>query len=146
MKFANEIIIVGLISNNNVMADREKVQLLTKRCQDSNLTLSINKTKLLVVDYRKQEADHSPVQTGAVQRVRNLRFLASPLDGCKKGLRWTKQAENALKKFRQSLYFLRHLPAVQDIYHTGCRRKAQHIISLPSPPAQSLFSPQQKML
>ncbi|KAI4883370.1 hypothetical protein NFI96_013584 [Prochilodus magdalenae] len=47
--------IVGLISNNNEEAYREKVSFLTHWCQENNLSFNVNKTKELIADFRKQE-------------------------------------------------------------------------------------------
>ncbi len=52
VKFATKV--VGLITDNDEMAYREEVSTLTKWCQENHLSLNIDKTKELVVDFRRQ--------------------------------------------------------------------------------------------
>ncbi|KAI4883464.1 hypothetical protein NFI96_028490, partial [Prochilodus magdalenae] len=42
-------------------AYREEVSFLTHWCQENNLSLKVNKTKELIVDFRKQERVHTPI-------------------------------------------------------------------------------------
>jgi hypothetical protein len=51
--FADDTAVVGLISDNDETAYREEVRDVTVWCQDNNLSLSVSKTKELIVDYRK---------------------------------------------------------------------------------------------
>jgi hypothetical protein len=54
IKFADDTTVVGLITNNDETAYREKVRALRVCCQESNLILNVNKTKEMIVDLRKQ--------------------------------------------------------------------------------------------
>ena len=45
---------VGLITNNDETAYREEMRALGVWCQGNNLTLNVNKTKEMLVDFRKQ--------------------------------------------------------------------------------------------
>jgi hypothetical protein len=45
--------LVGLITNNNETAYREEVRALRVWCQDNNLSLNVNKTMEMIVDFRK---------------------------------------------------------------------------------------------
>jgi hypothetical protein len=42
-------------------------------CQDNNLSLNVNKTKGLIVDYRKRRAEITPPSTGLVERVERFK-------------------------------------------------------------------------
>jgi hypothetical protein len=53
IKFADDTNIVGLITNNDETAYRQKVRALALWCQENNLSLNVNKTKALIVDFRK---------------------------------------------------------------------------------------------
>ncbi|KAI4880167.1 hypothetical protein NFI96_001818 [Prochilodus magdalenae] len=77
IKFADDTTIVGLISNNNEEAYREEVSFLTHWCRENNLSLNVNKTKELIVDFRKQERVHTPITINgaAVERVSSFKFL-----------------------------------------------------------------------
>ncbi len=58
MKFADDTTVIGLITDNDETAYREEVSTLTKWCQENHLSLNIDKTKELVVDYRRQSREH----------------------------------------------------------------------------------------
>ncbi|MCJ8735602.1 hypothetical protein PDJAM_G00249000 [Pangasius djambal] len=53
--------VVGLISKNDESAYREEVQRLTDWCRANNLSLNVDKTKEMVVDFRRTQIDHSPL-------------------------------------------------------------------------------------
>ena len=69
IKFADDTTVVGLITNNDEMAYREEVRALGVWCQENNL--SINKTKEMIVDFRKQQREHPPIhiEGTAVEKV-----------------------------------------------------------------------------
>ena len=52
---------MGLITNNNVAAYREEVKALGVWCLENNLSLNINKTKEMIVDFRKQQREQPPI-------------------------------------------------------------------------------------
>ncbi|KAI4895689.1 hypothetical protein NFI96_005785 [Prochilodus magdalenae] len=106
--FADDITIVGLISNNNEEAYREEVSFLTHWCRENNLSLNVNKTKELIVDFRKQERVHTPITiNGAtVERVSSFKFLGVHIT---EELTWTEHTTRVVKKGQQRLFFLRRL-------------------------------------
>ncbi|KAK3569503.1 hypothetical protein QTP86_032108, partial [Hemibagrus guttatus] len=57
-KFADDTTMVGLISNNDESAYREEVQQLTAWCKANSLSLNVDKTKEMVVDFRTAQSDH----------------------------------------------------------------------------------------
>jgi hypothetical protein len=57
LKFADDTTVVGLITNNDETADREEVR--ARSVVPGNL--SLNKTKELIVDFRKQQREHAPL-------------------------------------------------------------------------------------
>ena len=57
IKFADDTTVVGLITNDDKTAYREEVRALGVWCLENNL--SLNKTKELIVDFRK-EAEGAP--------------------------------------------------------------------------------------
>ena len=61
IKFADDTTVVGLITNNDETAYRE----------ENNLTLNVNKTKEMIVDFRKQQREHPPIHIDGtvVERV-----------------------------------------------------------------------------
>ncbi len=59
--FADDTTVIGLITDNDETAYREEVSTLTKWCQENHLSLNIDKTKELVVDFRRQSREHRPI-------------------------------------------------------------------------------------
>ncbi len=58
VKFADDKTVIGLITDNDETAYRKEV---TKWCQVNHLSLNIDKTKELVVDFRRQSRVHTPI-------------------------------------------------------------------------------------
>ena len=77
IKFADDTTVVGLITNNDETAYREEVRALVVWCQESNLTLKVNKTKEMILDCRKQQREHPPIHIDGtvVERVVSFKFL-----------------------------------------------------------------------
>ncbi len=62
VKFADDTVVLGLISNNDEVAYLEVVESLTSWCQDNCLSLNVSKTKELIVDFRKrQQRPYTPL-------------------------------------------------------------------------------------
>jgi hypothetical protein len=60
IKFADDTTVVGLITSNGETAYREVVRALGVWCQENNLSLNVNKTKELIVDFRKEQREQPP--------------------------------------------------------------------------------------
>ncbi len=77
VKFADDTTVIGLITDNDETAYREEVSTLTKWCQENHLSLNIDKTKELVVDYRRQSREHTPITIDKtpVEQVNSFKFL-----------------------------------------------------------------------
>jgi hypothetical protein len=69
IKFADDTKVVGPITNNDETAYREEVRVLTEWCQENNLSLNINKTKELIMDFRKQQRDPIHINRTAVENI-----------------------------------------------------------------------------
>ena len=56
---------------------REEVRALGVWCQETNLTLNINKTNEMIVDFRKHQREHPPIHIDGtvVERVASFKFL-----------------------------------------------------------------------
>ncbi len=78
IKFADDTTVIGLITDNDDTAYREEVSTLTKWCQENHLSLNIDKTKELVVDYRRQSREHAPITIDKtpVERVNSFNSSA----------------------------------------------------------------------
>ena len=77
IKLADDTTVLGLITNNDKTAYREEVRALGGWCQENNLTLKVNKTKEMIVDFRKQQREHPPIHIDGtvVERVVSFKFL-----------------------------------------------------------------------
>ncbi len=108
VKFADDTTVIGLITDNDETAYREEVSTLTKWCQEKHLSLNIDKTKELVVDYRRQSREHTPITIDKtpVERVTSFKFLGVHIT---EDLTWSAHTDAVLKKAHQRLFFLRRL-------------------------------------
>ncbi|KAK3565425.1 hypothetical protein QTP86_008245 [Hemibagrus guttatus] len=105
LKFTDDTAVVGLISKNHESAYREEVQRLKAWCKDNNLSLNIDKTKEMVVDFRRAQSDHSPLNIHGS----NMEIVIITIS----------------KKAQQRLYFLRSLrkahlpPPILTMFYRG---------------------------
>ena len=108
VKFADDTTVVGLISKGNESAYREEVVQLTEWCRENNLLLNTAKTQELVIDFRRNKTDITPlfINGDCVERVTSFRFLGVHIE---EGLTWAVNTSELLKKAQQRLYFLRVL-------------------------------------
>ncbi len=97
VKFADDTMVIGLITDNDETAYREEVSTLTKWCQENHLSLNIDKTKELVVDYRRQSREHTPITIDKtpVERVTSFKFLGFHIT---EDLTWSAHTDAVLKK------------------------------------------------
>ncbi len=105
VKFADDTTVMGL--NNDETAYRE-VSTLTKWCQENHLSLNIIKTKELVVDFRRQSREHTPISNDKtpMEQVNSFKFLGIHITV---DLTWSAHTDAVLKKAHQCLFFLRRL-------------------------------------
>ncbi len=78
IKFADDTTVVGLISNNYETHYREEVAQLAEWCGANNLSLNVEKTKEVVLDFRRRNSiDHPPltIDSSTVERVSSTKFL-----------------------------------------------------------------------
>ncbi len=76
IKFADDTVVLGLISNNDETVYLDEEERLTSWCQDNCLSLNVSKTKELIVDFRKRHLrPYTPLMISGtpVERVLLLR-------------------------------------------------------------------------
>ena len=82
IEFADDTTVVGLITDDDetLSVIREEVRELAVWCQDNNLSLNVSKTKELIVDYRKRQAEQAPINIdgAVVERVESSLVSTSP--------------------------------------------------------------------
>ncbi|XP_070998428.1 uncharacterized protein [Oncorhynchus clarkii lewisi] len=108
IKFADDTTVVGLITDNDETAYREKIRDLVMWCQDNNLSLNVIKTKQIIVDYRKRRTEHVPIliDGAVVEKVESFKFLGVHIAN---KITWSKHTKTVVKRARQSLFPLRKL-------------------------------------
>ncbi len=77
IKFADDTTVVGLISNRDETNYRREVSRLAGWCRDNNLSLNVEKTKEIVVDFRRVHTQHAPltINGATVERASSTKFL-----------------------------------------------------------------------
>ncbi len=125
VKFADDTVVLGLITNNDETGYLDEVERLTSWCQDNCLSLNVRKTKELIVDFRKrqQQPYTSLMISGTpVERVSSFKYLGVNIS---EDLTWTAHIQTQVKKARQRLYYLRQLrkfrvsPAILKTFYSG---------------------------
>ncbi|KAK3545725.1 hypothetical protein QTP70_011342 [Hemibagrus guttatus] len=101
-KFADDMTVVGLISKNDESVYREEVQRLTAWCKANSLSLNVDKTKEMVVDFRRAQSDHSPlfINGSPVEIVKSTKFLGVHLA---ENFTWSLNTTSISKKAQQHL-------------------------------------------
>ncbi len=125
VKFADDTMVLGLISNNDETPYLDEVERLTSWCQDNCLSLNVSKTKELIVDFRKrQHWPYTPLMISGtpVERVSSFKYLGVNIS---EDLTWTAHIQTQVKKARQRLYHLQQLrkfrvsPEILKTFYSG---------------------------
>ena len=97
IKFADNMMVVGLITDDDETNIREEVRDLAVWCQDNNLSLKVIKTKEMIVDYRKRRTEHAPIliDGAAVEQVESFKFLGVHITN---KLSWSKHTKTVVKR------------------------------------------------
>lgn len=108
VKFADDTVIVGLISRNDESSYRQEVRDLVDWCGENNLCLNVGKTKELVVDFRRRSHSPSPllINGAPVEIVQTTKYLGLHISS---DFRWTINTSFIIRKANQRMYFLRKL-------------------------------------
>uniref|UniRef100_A0A3P9M1I2 Reverse transcriptase domain-containing protein n=1 Tax=Oryzias latipes TaxID=8090 RepID=A0A3P9M1I2_ORYLA len=108
VKFADDTTVVGLISKGDEAAYRDGVLKLAAWCSDNNLALNTQKSKEIMVDFRRHSTDPAPLYINGEreERVHTFRFLGVVFSN---NISWTENITEVIKKAQQRLHFLRVL-------------------------------------
>ncbi|KAI3361641.1 hypothetical protein L3Q82_002006 [Scortum barcoo] len=169
LRFADDTTVIGLISGGDETAYRREVASLVKWCDSNNLSLNTDKTKEMVLDLRRERRQHQPLirdselvkkahqrlyflrrlrKFGMSQRTQRTFYTAvieSILTSCitvwygNSTAADRKRLQRAVRMAERIVW--EPLPSLQDIYHHRVHRRACRIITDPSHPQHTLFSP-----
>ncbi|KAK3526119.1 hypothetical protein QTP70_016099, partial [Hemibagrus guttatus] len=147
IKFADDTVVVRLISDNNEMAYLEEVRNLENWYQRNNLLIKVSKTKELIVDFStNQERNYQTpvINESPVERVDSFRYLSVHIT---QDLSWSYHINTIVKKARQHLYHLRglrdfRLPSKDRQALQRVVRSAERIIRTKLPDLRSIYSKQ----
>ncbi|KAI4892922.1 hypothetical protein NFI96_001303 [Prochilodus magdalenae] len=138
VKFADDMAVVGCITNSDESGYRQEVEHLEGWCRKSNLCINVKKTKEMIMDFRRSRHAPLPLHVGgsAVEVVSSYSInvwhgSCSAAD--------SKALQRVVKAAQMSVGV--SLPTTTDIYTTRCRKRATCIIKDPTHPAHSLFVP-----
>uniref|UniRef100_A0A3P9JDD6 Reverse transcriptase domain-containing protein n=1 Tax=Oryzias latipes TaxID=8090 RepID=A0A3P9JDD6_ORYLA len=111
IKFADDTVVVGLITDNDETAYLKEIGHLENWCERNNLLLNVSKTKELIVDFATKQKQRRNYQTpvidkSPVERVNSFRYLGVHIT---QDLSWSCHINTVVKKARQRLYHLRRL-------------------------------------
>ena len=109
VKFADDTSLIGLIQNDDESAYRAQITSVVKWCEENNLILNVDKTKELIVDFRRKHKNiKEPVYIydNVVEQVGSFKLLGTYIAN---DLTWNIISHEILKKARQRLFFLRKL-------------------------------------
>ena len=127
IKYADDTVIVGLISNNDESEYNEQISEVVQWCKAHNLLLNAAKTKELIFDFRHRNISHVPlsIDNSIVDICDNFKYLGITFD-CK--LKWSNHCTLIVSKCKQRLFFLRLLN--YDILHIFYTSMIESIIWL----------------
>ena len=94
------------MTNTDETAYREEVRALGVWCQENNLSLNINKTKEMIVDFRKQQREHHPYPHRRDSSGEVGKFLGVHITD---KLKLSTHTDSVVKKAQQHLFNLRRL-------------------------------------
>jgi len=111
VKFADDTVVVGLISGNDEKAYLEEVGYLSLWCHDYSLMLNVSKTKEPIVDFRRtqqRQRTYTPlgINRTAVERVSSYIY---PRVHITEDLTWKTHIETLVRKAKQRLSHNRQL-------------------------------------
>ena len=107
VKYADDTTLGGLISNDE-SSYRQEVSNLVQWGQDNNLELNVNKTRELIVDFRRNPSVIQPLSINGseVEIVDSFKFLGVHISN---DLKWVTHVDVIVRKAQQRLFFLRRL-------------------------------------
>eukprot|EP00061_Rhincodon_typus_P001292 g14308.t1 len=104
-KFGDDTTVVARISNNNESKHRREIGGLVMWCNENNLSVNIDTTKELIIDFRKKGGEHVPfyINKTEAERVNSIKLLRVAITDDLSG---TSHVNATVKKAQKCLFFL----------------------------------------
>lgn len=108
IKYADDTTILGLIKGGDETGYRELANDIMVYGEENDLFLNVDKTRELVIDFRKKSPPLQPltIKGTVVERANSHKFLGLHLTS---NLSWTTNTVSTVKKAQKRLYFIRLL-------------------------------------
>lgn len=108
VKYADDTVLIGLISDNDEHTYRAEIASMTQWCASHNLLLNVSKTKEVIFDFRKSPTvvNQVCIDDAGVKIVTSYKYLGTDIRG---DLRWSENVARQVKKANKRMYFLRKL-------------------------------------
>ena len=132
IKFADDTTVTGFINNSDETKYINQVNNIVDWCDNNNLLLNVDKTKEMIVDFRKKaETPPPPLKIGGsvVEQVTSFKFLGTFVNNT---LTWNTQCHAILMKAKQRFYFLRklkHFGVISTILTTFYRAIVESVLT-----------------
>ena len=108
VKFADDTALIGYINNDDSSEYLQQVSKFTSYCDENFLELNVNKTKEMLIDFRKKSVppDLVRIKDSVVERVETYKYLGVYLEST---LCWSVHIDSLIKKLNVRMYCLRKL-------------------------------------
>lgn len=105
IKYADDTIVLGLISNNNETEYRKSIDFVTQWCDENYLELNVSKTKEMIFDFRKNQNVKQPVviKESNVEVTDSYKYLGVTIQD---NLKWDIHVNNQIKKSNKRMYYV----------------------------------------
>ena len=103
IKYADDTVVIGLISDNNEDEYRQTVSYVSDWCSENYLDLNVTKTKEMILDMRKKQNSKTPVtiSNSSVATVSSCKYLGVIIQG---NLKWNEHVEAQTKEANKRTY------------------------------------------
>ena len=107
-KYADDTALTGLIVNEDYVHYINALNTFVNWCESNFLELNVDKTKEMIIDFRKNKEDPEPVilKGKTVERVHSYKYLGTIIDDT---LSWSQNTASILSKANTRVYCLRKL-------------------------------------
>ena len=107
-KYADDTALTGQITDDDDTTYLQEINRFVQWCDENYLELNVNKTKEMIIDFRRTKADPVPVELKGsdVERVQTYKYLGVVIDNT---LSWSQNTDVIMKKLNTRMYCLRKL-------------------------------------